>query len=191
MNLAKIISEADGRVTNNFTSDQKLMWLNEINQEFFDVVKIPKAATFTTVSGQSSVVLTLPSNYIPTDVRGKNIDKVHVGKAIYPSFLYNDVSPGHNYHTFDEETNTLTIVPTPTAVISGIVKYFRIATTAFLAGGTDAEPDAPDEYHWIYVLGLCERIANAMDDVPRASTYGQQYRGQLSVAQANFGGGGA
>lgn len=183
MDLTSIIAEADVRVPNSFDNAQKVSWLNEINNEFFDAVKIPKTAVFSTVSGTATVTL-------PTDVRGKNIERVNIGKGVYPSFLYEDVPPGRGYHTFDDVGKILTIVPTPTAVLSGIVKYYQISTTTFISTTLTAIPDAPAEYHWVYILGLCERIANALDDIPRASNYGQQYRGQLAMAQANYAGGG-
>lgn len=180
MNLSEIIGEADVRVPNGFDNAQKVTWLNELNNEFFDVVKIPKSASFTTTANIATVVVA------PTDVRGKNIDRVHVGRGIFPSFLYQEVQPGRGYHTFDDSSRTLTVVPTPTAALAGIVKYFQISTTTFVSNSLTASPDAPAEYHWIFILGLAEKIAAAMDDIPRSSNYGQQYRAQLTVAQANY-----
>ena len=49
-----------------------------------------------------------------------------------------------------------------------------------------ATPDAPSEFHWTYILALCERIAKAMNDVPLANNYANDYRGQLSVAQESY-----
>lgn len=180
MDIGTIISEADVRVPNGFDNTQKVTWLNEINNEFFDVVKIPKSFSFTTTQGAAALVVT------PTDIRGKNIDKLHIGKNIFPSFLYQDVQPGRGYHTFDDATRTVTIVPTPTVPLPGIIKYFQISTTTFVTSNLTGVPDAPAEYHWVYILGLAEKIAAAMDDIARSSNYGQQYRAQLAVAQANY-----
>lgn len=180
MDLTTIISEADTRVPNNFDTAQKVAWLNEIHNEFFDVVKIPKVATFNTVAAAPTVVVT------PTDIRGKNIETVFIGKGLYPSFQYDKVDPGRGYHTFDDTTRTITIVPTPTAVQAGVIKYYQINTTTFISTTLTAVPDAPLEYHWIFILGLCERIAKSMDDVIRANNYASDYRANLQIAQQNY-----
>lgn len=180
MDIGTIIAEADVRVPNSLASAQKVTFLNEVNNEFFDIVKIPKTATFTTAASVATYL-------IGADVRAKNITKVIVGKSLYPSFLYEDVGPGLNYHLYDESTGNLILSPVPTRVgLAGIVKYLRPPTTAFVTGTLTAQPDAPAEYHWVYILGLCEKIALAIDDVPRSANYGQQYRAQLSIAQANY-----
>lgn len=180
MDIQTIISEADARIPNAFTPGQKVTWLNEINNEFFDVVKIPKSAPITTVANSGTYVL-------PNDVRAKNIQKVIVGKSLYPSFLNEDVAPGLNYHLFDDTGATLTLNPAPSAAaIPGIVKYNRVAITTFLVGTLTAIPDAPAEYHWIYILGLCERIAKTMQDTILANNYANDYQKNLIIAQQNF-----
>lgn len=180
MQLSQIIAEADVRVPNSFTDAQKVTWLNEINNEFFDVVKIPLTATFTTTASGATYVLA-------SDVRAKNISKVHVGNGIYGSFLYSNVPPGQNYHTFNDTNSTLTLAPAPTvAGLAGIVKYFKIATTTFLSSALTVQPDAPTEYHWIYILGLCEKIAKSIPDVSLANNYAQDYQKNLVLAQQNY-----
>lgn len=180
MQLSAIIAEADVRVPNPFGDPQKVMWLNEINNEFFDVVKIPKVVTFTTAAGT-------PAYATAADVRGKNITAVRVGKGLYPSFLYEQVPPGQNYHLFDDTSTQITLSPAPTqALIPGIVRYNRISTSTFTSTALTVEPDAPTEYHWVYILGLCERIAKAIPDVTLANNYAADYLKNLQIAQQNY-----
>lgn len=180
LTIEKIISEADVRVANSFSTEKKVDWLNELNTEFFDIVKIPQAETFVTIAGTASYKL-------EDDVRAKNIDRVHVGMTVYPSFLYDAVSPGQNYHIFKDATRTMELNPAPTkAAQQGIVRYRMMPSTTFLSSDLATKPDAPEEYHWIYILGLAERIAKAMDDVSKANNYGNDYRSALAVAQANY-----
>lgn len=178
MTLSTIIAEADARVPNSFNDAQKTSWLNEVNNQFFDVVKIPAVYVFTSSS--------LGSYVLPATVRSKNVDLVTVGTRRYTSAQYENVSPGRNYWTLDDANQTLSISPDPVSGDKGMVRYRKIPTTTFVSTALTATPDAPDEYHWLYILGLCERIANALDDIPRASNYGQQYAAQLTVAQANY-----
>lgn len=180
LTLQQIIDEADVLVPNSYTPADKVSWLNAINQEFFDVVQIPDVALFTTVANQASYVL-------QNTIRAKSIDKVHVGMLIYRSLLYEDVQPAQNNWTFNDTTFTLTLTPAPYQTgLQGKVRYHRVATTTFLSGNLNVSPDAPPEYHWIYTLGLCSKIAKAMDDIAKANNYASEYNNALSVAAQNY-----
>jgi hypothetical protein len=178
MNLRTIIDEADIRVPNAFPDDQKVDWLNEVNYEFFDVVKMPKSTSVATDGTTNQFT-------IPTDVREKNIRKVVVGSNYYRSIVYEDITAAFNYYTIDEVNNKITFTPKPPAGAAVIV-YDRMGVTPFVSTTLTAIPDAPTEYHWIYVLGLATRIAKAMNDVVLANNYDSDYKGNLSIAQQNF-----
>lgn len=179
MNLQNIIDEADIRVPNAFSVDQKVDWLNEVNYEFFDIVKIPKATTITIVAATASYA-------VPTDLREKNVRKVVVGSNFYRSMVYEDITAAFNYFTINEGTNQITFVPTPTAAGTGVIVYDQMGTTPFVSSTLTAQPTAPTEYHWLYVLGLAVRIAKSMNDVALANNYENDYKNNLSIAQQNF-----
>lgn len=179
LTLNDIITEADLLVPNAFNTATKVGWLNEINTEFFEVVKIPNYALFNTIAATATYTLT-------GAIRGKNIARVQVGTTLYPSFLYEVVSPGTNYHLFNDSTLALTLESIPSSVLKGSVKYFITATTTFVSGTLTANPDAPTEYHWIYVLGLCAKIAKAIPDVTLSNNYTADYNANLMVAQQNY-----
>lgn len=178
MNLQTIIDEADVRIPNAFSSDQKVDWLNEVNYEFFDIVKIPKVYN-TTANGVTNTFT------LSNDAREKNIRKVVAGSNYYRSMVYEDITAAFNYFTLDDTSFTLTLTPQPP---SGplIVVYDKQATSAFSSGTLTASPEPPVEYHWIYVLGLCARIAKAMNDVSLANNYENDYKNNLSIAQQNY-----
>lgn len=178
LTLTQIITEADIRMPNTFDSAQKCSWLNEINQEWFDIVKIPKIYQFTS-SGVG--VYTLPS-----DVRHKNIDSVHIGTQMYVSALYENRLPGRNYWIYDDDEQELTVVSDLVPSQKGIVRYRAMPQNTFTSSDLGDNPDAPSEYHWIYILGLAERIAKAMDDIPKANNFAAEYQNNLAVAQANY-----
>lgn len=178
MNLQMIMDEADIRVPNAFPTDQKVDWLNEVNNEFFDVVKIPKAYT-ASLTGTPTIT-------VPTDVREKNIRKMVVGSNYYRSMIYEDITAAFNYYTLDEATNVLTFKPTPPTGQTAILVYDKISVTPFVVGSLTTEPEAPKEYHWLYILGLCVRIAKAMNDAGLANNYENDFKNNLAIAQQNF-----
>lgn len=181
LTIEKIFAEVDTLVPNHFDTGKKLTWINEINKEFFEAVKIPIVYQFLTTGGNSSYNL-------PTDVRSKNVVRVQVDNTLYESMQYDSVKPGHNFWVVDDLTKQIQLNPKP--LLSDrtcVVNYYKISTQTFVTAGIAVDkPDAPEEYHWTYVLGLCERVAKAMNDVTLANNYGSDYRAHLSLAQQNY-----
>ena len=178
MTLQGIIDEADVRVPNAISAAQKIDWLNEVNNEFFDIVKIPKTSTVI-LSGATTMYS------IPDDVREKNIKKVVVGSNYYRSMVYEEITAAMNYYLIWETSHQIELNPKPPAG-TAIIVYDRISATSFISTNLSAIPDAPEEYHWIYILGLCVRVAKAMNDVILANNYDNDYKGNLSIAQQNY-----
>lgn len=178
LTLQQIMNEADIRIPNAFSSAQKTDWLNEINNEFFDIVKIPKSTSVTTDGAASQFT-------VPADMREKNVRKVVFGSNYYRSMLYEDITGSFNYYTIDELNSKINYTPAPPAGTSVIV-YDAMPVTTFVSTNLSVNPDAPAEYHWLYVLGLCARVAKAMNDVALANNYETDFKGNLAVAQQNY-----
>jgi hypothetical protein len=178
MNLQTLLDEADVRIPNVFSSAQKVDWLNEVNYEFFDIVKIPKTATLL-LDGINDTYS------VPANLREKNVRKVAVGSSFYRSMIYEDISASVNYYLVDESASQLTFVPKPRSG-NAIIVYDQMGAVPFTASDLTVSPEAPSEYHWIYILGLCVRMAKAMNDVVLANNYENDYKGNLAVAQQNF-----
>ncbi|MGR6906148.1 phage adaptor protein [Lysinibacillus sp. BSL11] len=189
LTLQQIIKEADVRVPNPFDVAQKISWLNEINVEFFEIVRIPKVWRFVIVAGTDTYEM-------PPVIKSYAIENVRNQSVMYESIQYEKVQPGRNYWSLDDDTKKLTLFPRPTLGVEAIVSYRKKAESTYLVSELSATLDAPSEFHWTYILALCERIAKAMNDVPLANNYANDYRGQLSVAQESYknrseGGGGS
>lgn len=179
LSLQEIINEADVLVPNAYSNGDKVNWINILNQQFFEVVKIPRLYTFNTVGGQAQYTLY-------NQIRSNNIDKVHVGNVIYRSFGLEDVQPTQNFFTYDDNNFTLALFPPPYGVLFAKVRYYQMATTSFISGNLTVPPDAPPEYHWTYVIGLCSYIAKAMDDISKANNYMSDYQAALNIAAQNY-----
>lgn len=112
MNILEIIAESDILVPNEVTIADKVLWLNALNQDFFNVVKIPKVIQFGCVAGQIDFTL-------PPDVRQKNIDLLLIGPSQYRSLDHEDVTPYQNSFSYDDTTKTISIYPAPYADLRG------------------------------------------------------------------------
>lgn len=183
MKISEILSQADLLVPNEVTTLDKLLQLTAINQDFFNVVKIPKIARFSCVPAQTDYTLT-------ADVRQKNIDKLLVGMYQYQSLDRDDVTPAQNAYSFDDQTHTLSLYPAPYTDLQGFLRYHRIGMTVFDAGNLDAVPDAPEEYHWTYIPALAAYLAHTQDDAVKAANYESQYKSAWNVAAQNHQAGG-
>jgi hypothetical protein len=180
----QIIDEADRLVPNAHSILQKVAWLNEINREYFETVKVPRVTNVPYSASNDEYGL-------DTDVRFRNIDKVVFGSE-YRSAADGAIAPGRNTFMYNDESGTLTLIPAPLTDGVGIVRYFRTAETVYTEASVSAQsPDAAVEYHSAYVYGLAERIAKANEDLTRANQYGTEYRNALMIASQNYSGGGA
>lgn len=180
MKLDEIIALADKYVPNSgFTPADKVKWITEINNNFFEVVKIAQVYPFNAVKNTADYTL-------PATIDLRNIDRIIVGTSTYESLQLTEVPPGQNGWTYDEATRKLTLLPAPAYDAPSYVRYAKKGTAAFVDTLLTASPEAPDPYHHLYALGLAEFMALAMDDVVKAQNYGQQYRSQLTIAQANY-----
>lgn len=180
--IEQIIEEADELVPNNIGTALKVTWLNEINHDFFEIVKIPQIYTFNAIAGESTHEV--PEGYY---FALRNIDRFVVGTNIYRSLQLDDVPPGNNGWSYSESSRTFTMIPPPIKTMPAYIRFRMHAHSHYTEGNTNTDtPDAPVAYHHLYTLGLCEKIANAMDDTVKASNYGQHYRSGLAIAQANY-----
>ncbi|MFX3633719.1 MAG: hypothetical protein ACE3L7_25540 [Candidatus Pristimantibacillus sp.] len=180
LTIQEIITEADILVPNVLAVADKVVWLNQINQDFFNAVKIPKVARFTATAGLTDYTL-------QSDVRAKNIDLVDVGILKYRDLQTDDVAPLQNTFSYEDLTHSLTLSPAPYQNgLQGIVRYHRLATKTFTSGNLSAVPDAPEEYQWTYIPALAAWIANTQDDAAKAANYDAQYKAAWNVAAQNY-----
>ncbi|TQR97308.1 hypothetical protein [Paenibacillus ottowii] len=180
MNINDIIKEADLLVPNAVDVADKLIWLNAINQDFFNVVKIPVFDSFISVLDQGQYTLS-------ANVRFKNIDYVMCGVVKYKELSPDAPNPLQNTFRFDDTTKVLTLSPPPyVAGLGGLVRYNRIGTATYTSSNITIEPDAPLEYHWTYIPALAAYIAHSMDDEVKAANYENQYKNAWNVAAQNY-----
>lgn len=179
LNIQQIITEADILAPNDVPIADKAAALTGINQDFFNVVKIPKIARFTSVVAQGDYTL-------PVDVRQKNIDLLMIGMFRYMSMDSAAVTPRQNAFSFDDASHVLSVWPAPYGVLEGFLRYRRIGMATYSVSDLSTTPEAPEEYHWSYVLALAAYLANTQDDAIKAANYEAQYKASWNVAAQNY-----
>lgn len=180
LTIQDILTEANTLVPNSVQTADQVLWLNGLNADFFNAVKIAKITRFTAVKGQADYPLAI-------DVRMKDIDLVEVGLLRYLSLQTDGVNPTQNVFSFDDETARLTISPAAYQDgVAGIVRHRRIATTTFTTANLIVFPDVPDEYQWTLIPGLAAFLANTQDDAVKAGNYEQQYKAGWNLAAQNY-----
>ena len=177
---SEIINEADLLVPNEVPLADKIIVLNSLNHDFFNVVKIPRTTSFVPVKDNDMYTLS-------SEVRLKNIDLVMCGVVKYKELLPTAPNPMQNTFTYDDSTYKLTLRPAPYQNgLQSLVRYSRIATTTFSAVNLNVSPDMPEEYHYSLVLGLASYLAQTQDDAVKASNYENQYKVMWNVAAQNY-----
>lgn len=179
MNIQQIIAEAAILVPHDVPQSDQLAALTGINQDFFNIVKIPKVVRFTTAAAQADYVLA-------ADIRQKNIDLLMTGMFRYMSLDSDAVTPRQNAYSFDDVSHTLTLWPAPYGVLEGFLRYRRIGTLIYTSSNLTAEPEAPAEYHWSYVQALAAYLASTQDDAIKAANYEAQYKASWNTAAQNY-----
>lgn len=179
MNIQEIINEADNLVPNNVDSSQKIVWLNAINQDFFNVVKIPVTKSMDAIKNQSTYV-------IDDNIREKNIFNVRVGHFFYRSINYTTDFINDTGYMLDDDIHTLTLLPAPYTNGQLLIGYFKIGKTTYTTNDTTKSPDAPTEYHWTYIPALAAYLAKTEDDAIKASNYETEYKSAWNVAAQNY-----
>lgn len=174
----QIIDEADRLVPNCIDLTRKVLWLNELNKEYFEVVKVWRVLQIPFRAFNGTFVL-------DAGVRHRNI-----GSVVFGSEYQDGSRPGasRKIFFFDDESHTLTLSPAPKTGGRGTVIFSRAATTTFsIRNIATDKPDAAPEFHYIYVSGLAGKIAQASGDLEKASQYETEYRNALGEAAANDG----
>lgn len=179
MKISEIIAEADILVPNNVPTANKVVHLNSVVTDFFNVVNIPKIFKFTTVAGQSDYAL-------PNSVRSKKIDKVQVESFRYYSVERDDIQPTQTGFIFDDDTSTLSLNPAPYDALPAFVRYHKIATATLSISSLEATPEIPQEYHWTLVPSLAAYLAKTQDDGLKAANYESEYKAAWNVAAQNY-----
>ena len=179
MTVGEIIADADERIPNTISESRKISWLNEIQQQLFRKVNFPpQVEKLTAIAGQ--VLYPLP-DYCPAD-RIKRVVVIAAGVSTeYVYKPFDDVVKGSFYYLINDSIIGLYPVP-----IGGeeVLIYFSKRPSSL---SSSSVPELPKEYHEIFTVALCARIAKVQRDVELANNYSADYEEILGFMMRDYG----
>lgn len=177
MKLEEVLDGVNVRIKNNYTTSQKILWLNEVHCEFYDFVKMPGVHMANVSSGGFTV---------PENAREKDISTLMVNSDRYESLAFaKDFNTKKNYYLIAD--GKITLEPPPPNGSKVFMKYHKAPTKSYATNELSIELEQPVEYHWVYILGIAARVAKAQGDVTLANNLDADYKNGLRMAQQNYG----
>lgn len=167
--IQQLLDDIKLRYKHTFTNDQVLVWMNDEQQELFDILEVDSVPyAFTTVAGKYLYP-------IPSDV---DIDRIKVlsvqindqSPASFQEmdFIENDpgqeTSIGEYWYTL-MQNNFYLNVPGGTVDNRTVYVYHDSQPTTISSSSLNIEPSTPIRWQEILKLGTLERICAARKDV--------------------------
>jgi hypothetical protein len=168
----QILDDVNLRYRNTFTTDQKLVWINDYESTLFEIFEMDSPPyNFTTVADQ---------NYypIPNEVEIEKIKviSIEVSDGTYDElpFKRNDdkqyVSESEYWYTIISD-NFYINVPGGAVADRNVYIYHDKKPTEWVTGNLSLEPDTPKRFQEILKLHLLEMISGARKDVTMKNNY--------------------
>lgn len=179
----QIIAEVDLLYRNTFSTDNKLVWLNEEQLELFDVLNIDSPPyAFTTVANEN--LYPFPAEFDMTKIK---VVTFQINDVVEPDFQEiefrrNDDKQSADYDVWWTIVSDCFYLYVPNTVPADRVVYIY----------TDSEPDEvttanindpvslPTKYVEILKLGILKRIAMARKDVLMHNNYDGTYQQKIA-----------
>lgn len=179
-----ILDDVDLRYRNTFTTDQKLVWFNEEQQELFDVLELDSEPyAFVTVADE---------NFYPFP------DQFDTTKIKTVTMQLNTTSPNPEYTEVQFRRNDNDVYAPCnywyTIVSDAMYLYYSGGVPADMnvyiycdadpaqvtTANLDVAPELPTKYQEILKLGILKRIAMARKDISMHDNYDASYQEKIA-----------
>lgn len=186
--IQQILDDVNLRYRNTFTTDQKLVWMNEEQRELFEILELDSVPfSFPTAAG----------SYLYPIPLGVEKDRIKVmtiqtnDSATNPTFVElpwveNDnhqFAYQWNYWFTILENNFYINFPAPPVNNRLIYIYLDQQPEAMTSSNLGVEPSVPVRYQELLKIGLLKRIASARKDTLNRNNYDADYQEKISNMQ--------
>lgn len=178
----EILNDVDLRYRNTFTVSQKLVWMNEEQNELFEILEID--------SPPVNFPLQTGVQFYPIPV-GVEIDRIKtVSIQVNDSSTTPDFRPlpfrmnDDNSYTYVSDLYYTIVggsffIPNGTVNDRQIYIYMDSQPTVITTGNLNSEPSVPVRYQELLKLGLLKRIASARKDTLMRNNYDAEYQEKI------------
>jgi hypothetical protein len=161
--VANLLTEVDRQMVNIYTDEDKVGWINEVEQQVYELLNEYSVDTITTSSANNSLTGKV---YDFEDIR-----KVLVGGVEYSvsTLNYNDV-----YSYYKNGTN-LSINPAPTGSVTMVVIYKEKPTVKTVANKSTDKLNIPLSFDKLYKYYIFSQMCNRDEDFNKGADWLNQY----------------
>lgn len=168
----QLLDDVNLRYRNTFTTDQKLVWINDYEKDLFEIFEIDAPPyNFTTLADEEYYAI---PNEI--DINKIKVVNIETSEGVYEElpFKRNDdkqyVSESEYWYTIISDLFYIN-VPGGAVVDRNVYIYHDVKPTEWVTGNLSLEPDTPKKYQEVLKLHLLEMIAGARKDIDMKSNY--------------------
>lgn len=177
--VQQLLDEIDITYRNTYTVDQKVRWMNTVQNQIFQIV--PKESppyVFTTIA--DFAFYALPEDCDRFGIKQVTIER-GVGNEKYDALPYislesnQEVSTGSRFYSVLQ--NNLFINPMPTAQDEGKKVYilYNHRPAELTSANTSAVPEIEGDFDELLILGCLERIARARGEIEDKNNFAADY----------------
>lgn len=164
MILSEILEQIDILVPNSLPTSIKVAWINQVQRQMFRDYPLPdKIFAFTTEADTAGYSF-------PADCPIDRVQHLVIDEIEYP---YVSISEPTNHHDryWTSVDGRLLIYPTPTEALTAVL-FYRQRPADLSETSLTAEPDFPEDFHEMLVVGCAARVAKVSPEtLPLVSMY--------------------
>lgn len=178
-----ILDDVNLRYRNSFTTEQKLIWLNEEQRELFDILELDSPPyTFQTVAGEN--FYPFPDQFDVTKIKTVTYQVSDTAQQNYLEvpFLRNDDRQGVLSGPWYSIVSDAMYLDVGGDVPDGrnVYIYTDSDPIEVTTANISSAPDLPTKYQELLKLGVLKRIAQARKDIVMQNNYAAEYEQKIS-----------
>lgn len=183
--IQQLLDDINLRYRNTFTTDQKLVWMNEEQRELFEILELDSVPfSFSTVAGQ--YLYPIPDGVEKDRIKVVTIDTDGNSDFTEIPFKENDnrqfVLEGELFYTILED-NFYINYPGGPVDNRTVYIYLDQRPEDLTSDNLNVEPAVPIRYQEILKLGVLKRISGARKDIVMHNNYLSDYEQKIADLQ--------
>lgn len=177
-----ILNDVDLLYRNTFSTDQKLVWFNEEQQELFDILELDSPPyAFTTVEGENFYPFPVDFDVTKIKVVTYQVNDSDQFVEIHAKRNDDNQFAGYGWPWYTVVSDAMYLyVPDSVPGNRTVYIYCDSDPAQVTTANINESPELPTRYQEVLKLGILKRIAMARKDLEMMSMYDAQYQQKIS-----------